>query len=128
MKPPDSVVVCGHTLRVIAHSDRHAGLTPDNDPSDVGAVNVAQGEIRVLATDESTPHNQRDTLLHEVIHAVLTLTGLTGRRDDVWRSSAMAERVVDNLGTHLLDTFRRNPELVAYLMDDAMSSERSRKT
>lgn len=51
-----------------------------------------------------------DTLLHEVLHAVWRLVGL-----DDGPTERYEERVARAMAPTLLDTLRRNPELVKYL-------------
>jgi hypothetical protein len=62
----------------------------------------------VLAPDQAEGQ-LRDTLLHEVLHGVMAITG--GGVDD-------EEELVLRITPTLLDTLRRNPELVTYLMDE----------
>ena len=51
-----------------------------------------------------------DTLLHEVLHAIWEQTPLRSRESDE------QEEVVVALAAPLLDTLRRNPRLVEYLI------------
>lgn len=53
---------------------------------------------------------QRETLLHEVLHAVMDATGL-----DEWLGEEQTEDAVRRLSPMLLDTLQRNVELVDYL-------------
>lgn len=63
---------------------------------------------------EVSPHqgadSQADTVLHEVLHACFHVAGL--RKDF---PEPKEERLVSALSSLLLDTLRRNPQLVAYL-------------
>jgi hypothetical protein len=125
VKPPDSIVICGHAYSVELVADRDAPLsrhTTSTDP--VGHSDHERGRITVRATDELSADMVRDTMLHEVIHAVIELTYL----NDDFRNRDAMERVTNGLATHLLDTLRRNPQLVAFLMADSIPSERSRGT
>jgi hypothetical protein len=47
------------------------------------------------------------TLLHEVVHAIFKIAGLPNEKE---------EDTVTRLSPLLLDTLRRNPDLVAYLL------------
>jgi hypothetical protein len=82
-------------------------------------MNAERGRIRIRGGAEESEHNIREITLHEVIHAVLTLTEHDTHEKDVYRTQRAGERVVELLAIHLLDTVRRNPELVRYLMDGA---------
>ena len=63
-----------------------------------------------INTLELADGNHRDTLLHEVVHAVLfeRAVNLTTKQE---------EDVARNLGTGLLAVLRDNPELIEYLTD-----------
>jgi hypothetical protein len=52
------------------------------------------------------------SILHEVLHGVWRLAGLHHDLGD------HEERIVSSMDAALLDTLRRNPELVAYLIGD----------
>jgi hypothetical protein len=74
-----------------------------DDDRDSGECDFSGCEIRVDPT-EAEPM-QRDTLLHEVIHAVEDAMGLK-----------VTEHRVALLATGLLQVLRHNPNFVAYLM------------
>ena len=63
----------------------------------------------ILLSSEQGPDQEADTVLHEVLHACL-------HQSDGELSVEQEERLVLSLAPLLLDTLRRNPELVAYLM------------
>lgn len=117
MNPPARVVVAGYPYEIELVTDPNIALDRHMKPSTFGVALMGAGRIRLRSQPESSPHNQRDTLLHELIHIVLTFGGYLDGEKDVFKTDRMAERVVDVLATHLLDTFRRNPALVAYLME-----------
>ena len=75
----------------------------EEEEGNSGECTFSRCEIHVDPT-EAEP-NQRDTLLHEVIHAVENDMDL-----------GMKERQVLLLATGLLQVLRSNPHLVAYLM------------
>jgi len=54
--------------------------------------------------------NQTETLLHEVLHCITRMMGLDWTTED-------EEKVIKHLSPLLLDTLRRNPGLVAYLLN-----------
>lgn len=114
MSLPQRVVIAGHPFRLELVDDPNAALDRHEKAGAIGITNVQMGVIRLRGGGENQPHNVRDTVLHEVIHTVLSLGYLDGQQD-VFKNGRQAERVVEVLSTHLLDTLRRNPELVAYL-------------
>lgn len=52
---------------------------------------------------------EREVLLHEVLHAVVTAANLG------WEDDSDEERIVRSMTGPLLDVLRRNPALVKYL-------------
>lgn len=112
---PERIVIAGHSFDVRLVTDPTEGLHRHGDRHKIGITDVEVGRIVVRGGPEESDHNVRDTTLHEVIHGILSMVYLD-EQADVFKSPRMAERVVEALATHLLDTMRRNPELVAYLM------------
>ena len=70
-------------------------------------ANIRFGETDILIDDKQTPAHQRMTLLHEVLHGCFHVTML----DKKWEETA-----VRLLTGPLLDTLRRNPDLIAFLL------------
>ena len=103
MKPPSKVVV-GATRFAIE-------LTADLEG--YGDTTIAKSRIRVQKGMDV--HAERDTVMHEVLHALLENVGLAYemREDDY------EEKVVRRLAPALLDLLRRNPRLVQYLTSPA---------
>lgn len=69
------------------------------------------GTLRLLVNTALAADQVRDTLLHETLHALAFLSGLSSE----W-GSEKEEAVVRRLSPLLLDVLRRNPDLVAYLV------------
>ena len=67
----------------------------------------SQGKI--LLSEEPSPDYTADTLLHEVLHALMHACGLN--LGDQEEDACLA------LSPILLDTLRRQPDLLAYLLD-----------
>jgi hypothetical protein len=98
---PKSLVICGHRFAV---ETRERSDMPGEEDS----AGVAQIEHqRITLRNDLAPDQMRDALLHETVHMTADLNKLT----------KLDERSIHLLTTHLLDTFRRNPDLVAYLME-----------
>jgi hypothetical protein len=70
---------------------------------------IQYGSERILLDPEQSPGHKRMALLHEVLHACWHLTD---RAHDDDEAACLA------LSGPLLDTLRRNPTLVAYLLDE----------
>lgn len=90
---------------------------------DVGRACRDQGEVLLGATDhpslrivvdpDQAPGQARDTLLHESLHAVFQISGLS----DEW-GDAKEERVIRRVSPWILELIRSNPALVAFLTGD----------
>lgn len=104
---PELVVVCGQTFRVELVNQEESPLSKGEV---LGRTSVDTGKIAIHTRGDKASLDQvRDTVLHEVLHAIVGLTGLgeTLGEDE--------ESVVGRLSIHLLDTLRRNPKLANYL-------------
>lgn len=62
---------------------------------------------RIVLHPDQGPSQLRDTLLHEVLHCVASVAGGLGEDE---------EAIVAQLSRTLLDTLRRNPGLVTFLL------------
>ena len=112
MKPPARVVVGDHTYRVVVDTRRceQADVT-------YGATFPSRTEIVVSPAQASS--QLRDTVLHELLHAICDDVGLSDYRDapkDSVLSQEVEERVVRALTPAVLALLRRNPRLVTYLL------------
>ena len=78
---------------------------------------IRYGENKIVIDPTMAPSHQRRTLLHELLHGILDVTG--------WTSVAPEKPDCDDflvrIDSMLLDTMRRNPHVVAWLLspDDA---------
>ena len=57
------------------------------------------------------PDQEADTVLHELLHACLSVSGAANKVSD-----GLQEELVAAITPLLLDVLRRNPQLVAYLL------------
>lgn len=101
MKIPGRVRIVGKTYRVVAHDDF--------DDDRYGDCNVRECLIRLDLVDVD-PQQVRDTLLHEILHALWKESGLGAGE------GASEEVIVRQLATSLLATLRENPPLVRFLL------------
>lgn len=69
--------------------------------------------LEIHIDPDVTPHHQRDALLHETRHAIWHLL----RMDD--DRKYLEEDVISRETPMLVDVLRRNPQLVAFLLDGA---------
>lgn len=71
---------------------------------------IQYGKQRIIIDPEALPDRLRVAVMHEVLHGIHEQTGTRGEK---WE-----EAVVTQDAAFLVDTLRRNPALVAYLMAD----------
>jgi hypothetical protein len=110
MEPPKKVQVGPITFAIDISLE--AGLiakTREQKPTTVGHID--HNEQRIYIDGAQGPDQIRDTLLHEVLHALWGTCGLY-----VTEAGDHEELIVAMTASLLLDTLRRNPELVAYLV------------
>lgn len=96
MSIPVSVDILGQRYTVLHEAPSDDGAGECHTDSNLIRVHPAHGEPA-----------QRDTLLHEIVHAI----------DEALQTS-LRERQVRLLSTGLQCVLRSNPAVVAYLMDD----------
>lgn len=106
---PKSVQV--GSVRYAVQCDETAGLQAKVNEQTTACLGSADHPAQLIRIDPNQgPDQLADTLLHEVMHAVFAFVGL--------HESPLAkheERIVAALTPTLLDTLRRNPDLVAYV-------------
>lgn len=111
MKPPAHIQV--GPIRYQVKTDKQA---VDKECREQGSDAVGfctEHKQLILLDPDQGPDSMAETLLHEVLHAVVVLVGLSNE----WKESR-EERVVRRLAPALLDLIRRNPKLVAYLQEE----------
>lgn len=108
MKPPRKIHVGPHTYRVVHDSAAMNAECRDAGTDLLGRCSHIEQKIHI--EPKQHPSQKRDTVLHEVLHAVASLTALSSDWGD-----EREEEIVLRLTPALLDVLRRNPRLVAYL-------------
>ena len=107
MNPPAHVDVGPHRYTVVV--DEHEA---QRERVTFGSTDTVY--TRIVINPAQAPSQLRDTLTHEVIHALLNNAGLTDFDQAVLDHEA-AERVCRALAPALLLLLRVNPDLAAYL-------------
>ncbi len=102
MSLPESITILGQpfAVRLVPRGE----LPRDGD---MATSDLRRQLIRIV--DDHGPTQERDTVLHEVLHMVARMADLEERKLD--------ERAINVFSTVLLDVLRRNPRLVEYLAD-----------
>jgi len=77
----------------------------------VGHIEYRKNRIQIA--DDVPSSRQREALLHEILHATCSATGINERLD-----ADEAEYVVTALAPALLAVLRENPHVVAYLTSE----------
>jgi hypothetical protein len=74
------------------------------------AVGITVEALRTIAVSgDLVADAERETFLHELLHACISASGLSCRDE---------ERLVSVLAPRLLEALRHNPVIVAYLLDE----------
>lgn len=104
MKRPYRIKIGPHRYKVIgdAKAERHL------DHDRLAECDTARAEIRVRPGQ--APTQERDSVLHEVLHACWDQTAL--------RDHDIEEQVVSSLAPILLGVIRDNAEFMRWLADD----------
>lgn len=97
---PEAIRLMGRTF--LFNYVKGSVLSPDDT---FGHIDV-YGQV-ICISDDLTPVEEADTVLHELIHAVDLTMGLD-----------MTEHQVHHLATGLIALFQDNPELGAYFCED----------
>lgn len=106
MKPPRSVTVGPYKYNV--ELVKHLG-----EPEELDGVTDTAGS-RLLIKENLSPSRLRETVMHEVLHAIWDLANLP---------KSCEEKVVIRLSPLLLDTLQRNPRLTSWFRESEPFAE-----
>lgn len=107
MKLPTSVTVLGQKYAIQVWTDPQEPMgQQDPNATSFGWSDHARHLIRVRDHGFQSPQAARDTLLHEVVHAVDFMVKTPMEEADIHRFSAV-----------LLDVLRSNPKIVSFLLE-----------
>lgn len=81
-------------------------IAPDGDSSVFGEFSSKRLEITINSGDHPSDDHVADTLLHEILHGLFAYSGLELKAEEL---------ICTYLGTGLMQVFRDNPKLVAWL-------------
>jgi hypothetical protein len=114
---PAEIVVGPYRYRVVVDQAAIDRAGQEARATLLGQHNPREGAI-YLAPD--LPDDlEAETLVHELLHTVFDAVGVGGGDgDETLLDQTMEERLVRQCSPMLLDTLRRNPQLVAYLTAD----------
>lgn len=113
MKVPERVRI-GPFDYVIHHSEAEINRCRAEMESKVDGAHWT-GSSEIFIDPAISIGQKRDTLLHEIQHALYKMVGHYG---DHSQSKISIEAAVRELTPLLLDTLQRNPDLRAFLFDD----------
>lgn len=106
MKPPAKVLVGPHAYGVRLDGD---GLTAAGVEAGLRLSGLTRhSSLEILVDPDLASTEERETVLHEVLHALFSLTRMSGEDE---------EETISRLSPVLLDLLRRNPRLIAYLVE-----------
>lgn len=107
MKLPPSVTVLGQTYSVQAWADSNEPMgTNDGSAQAYGWSDHARQLIRIRDHGYQSTQAARDTLLHEIVHAI-----------DFFARTPMEEGDIHRFSSILLDVLRSNPKIVSFLLE-----------
>lgn len=111
-KPPATVQV-GPLIYTVRVSGERAA-----DADSYGFTDHDKSEI--VLDSKITPSHSRVTILHELLHAVIkdAVGALRGGKAALLPDRDTEEQLVTAVAPWLLETLRRNPDLVTYLLAD----------
>lgn len=108
MKPPRKVKVGPYAYTV---------RFDDAAMSAAGANGACLPDVASILLDSTcAPDTERDTVLHELLHAIWKQTQLVIEHPD-GDSDSVGEKLIQTLAPRLLDLLRSNPKLVEYLTE-----------
>lgn len=114
---PDHVDVVGQRFNITYHLDPNAPIIWGGEEEmkvgdeAMGYTNAVMQEIVARGVPACGPDQERDTLMHEALHALFALTGLDLEQDD-----AKTESIISRLSPALLDMLRSNPTFTDHLL------------
>lgn len=110
-KPPTAVDILGHTYEIKWCEKEIMQEKADTGNECMGLTRNMQQEI--VVDPSYHPQQQRDTLLHEMLHAIswCAVVDYVHAED----ASQAEEHVVNQLAPHLLLVFKQNPAVFAWL-------------
>ena len=101
MRAPTSIRIAGRTWKVRRKSAAQMGES-------AGLCHYGKAELDVL--HRQPPFDSRDTLLHEVLHAILMRHGFE-------RTVEVEEAFVNPIATELIGVLQDNPEFAQWLSE-----------
>lgn len=116
MSRPERIWVCGQPFTVKWVNEEAGRLHPDDSGTYNVGLTVVSEQVMAIRGVGVGQHQERDTVLHEILHAILKMTAqrdrFQGKDDD-----NPEEEVVYSMAAALLAVLRQNPDLVAYLTE-----------
>jgi hypothetical protein len=113
MARPKKIVICGYPFQIkwVGVSDDHLTSTEY-----VGKMHVTEQQIEVGSQNMGF-EQERDTVLHEAIHAIIRMLGRDGGSQSFKGGHEGEESFVYSFTTALLVMLRTNPSVTAWLME-----------
>jgi hypothetical protein len=115
-KIPKRIEVGPYIVKVVNDDDAMKIARSDWEQPDAIGLYESMGQT-IFVHPEVSPEVEREVLLHEVLHAIFYATSLHNTYN-----SEQEEQIVSAYSVILLDTLKRNPKLVRYILDDSKTS------
>lgn len=120
MKLPQKAVIGAYNFTIELNEERiNAQRVREEDPNLVGHIDYAAQRISMCP--KLGPDALADTLMHEIDHGILMVSGIN-------LDSDLEEKIVSAMSPLQLLTLRNNPELVAFWTNNDRTSTRGSKS
>lgn len=113
MNRPSKVVIGPHTYDILWGEASWKKHSTGNDENDIGQTLVRESKLLIHGWDLSLSQAQ-DTLLHEILHAILRTWGWQGL--DLGKGHDLEEAVVSITTPLLLKVLQDNPKVYEWLV------------
>lgn len=115
LQRPTMIWILGQPFSIRWEDAPGKRLHEDSDDYWALGMNAVAEQVLVIRTTQA-PHQIRDTVLHEILHVLLNMTGQHDRfKDNDAHEKHPEEPVVAAVATGLLNVLMANPDVVDWL-------------
>lgn len=116
MKRPKKLRIGPHTFKVVWSLKEMVSINRVDGQDRHGCTDLSQLVINI---DGERPGSAvKDTFIHEMLHAILWSNGIDVPEDKDASEENREEKLVSQLGGHILLAMQQNPKVVDWLMSE----------
>ncbi len=115
---PRTVKIGPHVYRILYSKESWKKYAPTQRRRDNYGITLAEQCVILINTKRLNLSQMRDTVLHEVLHAIFALHGFATMPIDVPETTDLEEVIVLLLAPNVLNVMRENPHLLEWLTDE----------